>query len=262
MAVRASDWTVVCCVPEGNRDEAVVHAVLAPNPEDEDRGGFSMAIEFGTLCARRVLAVVGAFISLSLTPALASAPAASPSIADLREQDVPPYSPVSPADPIVGRIEIPRVGVSAVILQGVDDATIRRAVGHFPETPMPDQQGNMALAAHRTTDFYGLRHIRVGDAVTVTSPHGTFHYRVESAWVVSPKDVSVLDASPEKVLTLITCFPFDYQGSAPERFIVRARSLDPPVAPKLPALSRLPAPVPLIDPGFVLLRPTEPKPAT
>jgi sortase A len=217
-----------------------------------------MAIELGTLRARRVFAVVGAFLSLSLTPALASAPAASSSTADLREQDVPPYTPVSPTEPIVGRIEIPRVGVSAVILQGVDDATIRRAVGHFPETPMPDQPGNMALAAHRTTDFHGLRDIRPGDLVSIVSPKGTFQYEVERTWVVLPEDVSVLDPSREKVLTLVTCFPFDYRGSAPERFIVRARSVDPP--PPAPP-SRLPSPVPLDDPALLLSLTADPHPA-
>ena len=191
-----------------------------------------MAIELGTLRARLAFAVLGAVFSLSLTPTFAGTPTGSSSTADLREQDVPLYAPVAPADPIVGRIEIPRVGVSAPILEGVDDTTIRRAVGHFPETPLPAESGNMALAAHRTTDFYGLRHIRIGDEVTITSPRGTFRYVVEKTWVVAPKDVSVLDPSPEKVLTLVTCYPFDYDGPAPKRFIVRARALAPHDGPQ------------------------------
>ncbi|HVN75998.1 MAG TPA: class D sortase [Thermoanaerobaculaceae bacterium] len=156
--------------------------------------------------------------SLAPRPANAGAP--------LREQDVPAYPPVTASDPVVGRITIARVGVAAAILEGVDDATIRRAVGHFPETPLPGDDGNVALAAHRTTDFYGLRHVRLGDEVTVTSTRGTFRYRVERMWVVTPEDVSVLDPAPGKVLTLVTCYPFDYAGSAPKRFIVRARAVD------------------------------------
>ncbi len=144
----------------------------------------------------------------------------------MREEDVPAYPPVSALDPVIGRITITRVGVSAAILEGVDDATIRRAVGHFPETPLPGDDGNVALAAHRTTDFYGLRHVRLGDEVTLTSARGTFRYRVERMWVVTPEDVSVLDPAPGKVLTLVTCYPFDYHGSAPDRFIVRARAVE------------------------------------
>ncbi len=181
--------------------------------------------------ARRIATALGVLVSLSGRGAFAAngpAPGKSP----LREQDVPAYAPVSDRDPVVGRIEIPRVGVSAPILEGVDDATIRRAVGHFPETPLPGGEGNAALAAHRTTDFYGLRHIRLGDEVTVVSARGAFRYRVERMWVVKPEEVSVLDPVPGKVLTLVTCYPFDYDGSAPERFIVRARAVEtPPAAP-------------------------------
>lgn len=146
-----------------------------------------------------------------------------PSIA-YREQDVPEYEPVNPRDHRVGRIEIPRVGVSSTILEGVDFATIRRAVGHFPETPLPDSDGNMALAAHRTTDFRGLQHIRIGDVITITTSSGRFSYEVEKTFVVDPDDTYVLDPTPEKSLTLVTCYPFDYRGSAPYRFIVRARA--------------------------------------
>jgi len=146
-----------------------------------------------------------------------------PSIA-YREQDVPEYEPLNQRDHRVGRIEIPRVGVSSTILEGVDFATIRRAVGHFPETPLPDTDGNMALAAHRTTDFRGLQHIRIGDVITITTSSGRFSYEVEKTFVVDPEDTYVLDPTPEKTLTLVTCYPFDYHGSAPYRFIVRARA--------------------------------------
>ena len=114
----------------------------------------------------------------------------------------------------------------------MDDRTIRRAVGHFPETPLPPVAGNVALAAHRTTLFYGLRHIRIGDTITLTTPKGEFRYTVERTWVVDPADVSVLDASTDRILTLVTCYPFDYEGSAPKRFIVRAHAV--PIAQPAP----------------------------
>jgi LPXTG-site transpeptidase (sortase) family protein len=123
---------------------------------------------------------------------------------------------------VLGRIEIPRVGVSAVIREGVDDVTIRRGVGHFPTTPLVYEGGNTALAAHRTTDFRGLRNIRTGDKVTVTTPNGTFRYVVRRTFVVRPEEVWVLGPTAGPALTLVTCYPFDYHGPAPERFVVRA----------------------------------------
>ncbi len=189
--------------------------------------------------APRLLSVVSVIVALGIGIAAAGghrtspleAPEAAPgrgseggpSLA-YREQDVPEYEPVNERDHRVGRIEIPRVGVSATILEGVDFATIRRAVGHFPETPLPDTDGNMALAAHRTTDFRGLQYIRIGDVITITTPSGRFSYVVETTFVVDPEDTYVLDPTAEKTLTLVTCYPFDYHGSAPYRFIVRARA--------------------------------------
>ncbi len=162
-------------------------------------------------------------------PARAATSPASRTGNTVREQDLGSFPRVSPSEHWLGRIEIPRVGVSAPILEGVDDCTIRRAVGHFPESPLPSETGNVALAAHRTTLFYGLRHIRIGDKITLTTPKGAFRYAVERTWVVDPTDVSVLDPSTARLLTLVTCYPFDYEGSAPKRFIVRAHAI--PVAP-------------------------------
>jgi sortase A len=180
---------------------------------------------------RRPPVLAGAFVVVALASAVAAAPPEAAAVTDGREQDVPRYDAVAPGEPEVGRIDIPRVGVSAVILEGVDYKTIRRAVGHFPHTSMPDQSGNMALAAHRTTQFYGLRNIRIGDDVTITSRRGASHYQVEKLWVVNPEDVSVLDPSAETVLTLVTCFPFDFHGAAPQRFIVRARAIEAAAQP-------------------------------
>lgn len=186
-------------------------------------GGTKVAVDLA-----RALVLIGVALLMNAAPAGAATPAAPRTVDALREDDSGSFEPVSPAEHALGRIEIPRVGVSAPILEGVDDRTIRRAVGHFPETPLPRAAGNMALAAHRTTLFRGLRHIRVGDEITITSPEGAFRYTVERTWVVDPTDVSVLDRSAERILTLVTCYPFDYQGSAPKRFIVRAHAL--PVA--------------------------------
>lgn len=132
----------------------------------------------------------------------------------------PPRAPV-PGE-LVGRIEIPRLGVSALVITGDDARTLRRAVGHLPDTPLPWQSGNSALAGHRDTFFRPLQRVRPGDEVRLTTPHGTLQYRVQRRLVVEPDALWVLDRAPETDLTLITCYPFDAVGPAPRRFIVQA----------------------------------------
>jgi sortase A len=131
---------------------------------------------------------------------------------------------------LLGRIEIPRVGVSSLVLEGVAGSTLHRGVGHIPGTPLPQLPGNVGLAGHRDTVFRGLKDIQKNDLITVETLEGTYRYAVDWARVVDPGDVAVLGVSNRPELTLVTCFPFYYVGSAPERFIVRARLLDGPAA--------------------------------
>ena len=128
----------------------------------------------------------------------------------------------------LGRIEIPRVGVSAVILDGVEGRTLRRGVGHVPGTAYPGGSGGrIALAAHRDTFFRNLRFVRAGDTVRLTVPGLTAVYQVERTEVVKPWQTEVLQPVDDDVLTLLTCFPFTYLGRAPDRFVVQARRVDP-----------------------------------
>ena len=124
---------------------------------------------------------------------------------------------------VVGRVELPRLGVSTLVLQGISPLTLRRGVGHIPGTPLPQEGGNVGLAGHRDTVFRALQDVRRGDAAVLTTPAGTYRYEVEWTRVVEPEEVSVLAASAEPELTLVTCYPFHYIGAAPQRFIVRAR---------------------------------------
>ncbi len=123
----------------------------------------------------------------------------------------------------LGRIEINRVGLSAMVQAGISERTLRRAVGHIPGTPLPGQRGNVGLAAHRDTFFRGLRHVRHNDEIKLTTLNGAYSYRVETMRVVEPKQIEVLAAADHDVLTLVTCYPFNFVGTAPKRFIVRAR---------------------------------------
>ena len=102
---------------------------------------------------------------------------------------------------------------------------MRRAVGHIPGTPLPGQQGNVAIAGHRDTFFRALRNIRKDDEITLATLDGSYRYRVDSTKVVEPEDTQVLDDSHDKILTLVTCYPFDFVGVAPKRFIVRAHRI-------------------------------------
>jgi len=123
---------------------------------------------------------------------------------------------------LVGRIEIPRLGVSAIIRAGSDASTLKLAVGYIPGTALPGENGNVGLAGHRDTFFRKLRNIGPEDEIRVTTRNGVFNYVVQRTNIVNPKDVWVLNPTTQPVLTLVTCYPFYYVGSAPQRFIVRA----------------------------------------
>jgi len=123
---------------------------------------------------------------------------------------------------LIGRIEIARLGVSVVIIEGTDKPTLRRAAGHIAGTAMPGQRGNVGIAGHRDTFFRPLRNVQRNDIVTLTTPGADYRYRVVSIKIVRPSEVAVLNPDGNEILTLVTCYPFYFVGPAPNRFIVRA----------------------------------------
>jgi sortase A len=122
----------------------------------------------------------------------------------------------------LGRIEISAIGLEVMILEGTGVETLRRGVGHIPGTAQPGQAGNVAIAGHRDTFFRGLRNIQKDDEIVLTTLQGSHRYRVESTQIVESEDIGVLNDSDDAILTLVTCYPFYFVGSAPQRFIVRA----------------------------------------
>jgi sortase A len=134
-------------------------------------------------------------------------------------------APPAPEGTLLGRIEIPRLGISSLVMEGVDGTTLRRGVGHIPATALPRAAGNVGLAGHRDTVFRGLKDVRKGDVITLETLDGTYRYEVDWSRVVEPRDTGVLAVSHDPQLTLVTCYPFYYVGAAPERFIVRAHRL-------------------------------------
>jgi sortase A len=131
-----------------------------------------------------------------------------------------------PASPPLAVLRIPRIGLEVAVLQGTDDFTLNRAVGHIADTARPGTDGNSGIAGHRDGFFRGLKDIVPGDVIELETLDGSEVYRVERTWIVDPEDVSVLDPTPTRSLTLVTCHPFYFIGSAPQRYIVRAVRTD------------------------------------
>lgn len=138
----------------------------------------------------------------------------------------PPDRPPSVANNgLVGRLAIPRLHLSAMVREGVEEDTLSLALGHIPSTALPGEKGNIGVAGHRDTLFRRLRDIHVNDLIRFETVGGSHTYQVENTRVVRPQDVSVLKAGSYPELTLVTCYPFYYVGSAPDRFIVKAREV-------------------------------------
>jgi sortase A len=127
-----------------------------------------------------------------------------------------------PAPVPLAVLRIAKIRLEVPVLPGTDDGTLDRAVGHIEGTAAPGAAGNVGIAGHRDSFFRGLKDIAPGDLIEVETLRERHEYRVVRTWVVDPKDVSVLETMSSASLTLVTCHPFYFIGSAPNRFIVRA----------------------------------------
>jgi sortase A len=135
-----------------------------------------------------------------------------------------PHLPKAERDPLlIGKLESPRIGLSVMLREGVDDVTLRRAAGHVLSTALPGEPGNLVILGHRDTFFRNLRDLKQGDAMTVSTTRGRFIYEIESIQVVEPDSINLTAPTTESLATFITCFPFNYVGPAPRRFVARAR---------------------------------------
>lgn len=136
----------------------------------------------------------------------------------------------APAPLPLAVLRIPKVRLEVAVLPGTDDFTLNRAVGHVEDTALPGTDGNSGIAGHRDGFFRGLKDIGPGDAIELETLRGKEVYRVERIWVVDPEDVSVLDPTRTRSLTLVTCYPFYHVGPAPQRYVVRAVRAHTPAA--------------------------------
>jgi sortase A len=128
----------------------------------------------------------------------------------------------SAPEPYLGRLDIPRLDLSVMLLEGVDDSTLRFGLGHVPGTALPGGSGNIGIAGHRDTFFRGLAKIRKDDKITLKTLQTDYRYVVDTVRIVNPDDVAVLDDTGSPRLTLVTCYPFYLVGPAPRRYIVQA----------------------------------------
>lgn len=192
------------------------------------------------------------FLAGGESPAIPAPPPSAPSNSE-------PAMPLLAEGSVLGRVSIDRLNLSAMVRQGVTAKTLSEAVGHVPSTALPGQPGNFAIAAHRDTLFRVLKDIRRDDLVTFQSDSGTFTYKVLATKIVKPSDVSVIrpdggglianaDPGRDKLLTMITCYPFYYVGSAPKRFIVEASLVKSDASASPPGNLERPIPRPVVRP--------------
>ena len=139
--------------------------------------------------------------------------------------------PAPSAGTLIGRLDAPTVKMSATVLEGSDDGTLSRGAGHIEDTPFPGEAGNVGIAGHRDTVFRPLRHIQVGDPLELKTADRLFKYKISKTIIVGPDDVYVLDPTEKPTLTLVTCYPFDFIGHAPKRFIVQAQLVSDEAGP-------------------------------
>lgn len=135
--------------------------------------------------------------------------------------------PIKSGD-VLGRMDIPRLGISVAVLQGTSSRTLRLGAGHMEGTPLPGTPGNSGIAGHRDTFFRELRNIRDHDEIQIQTATGLVRYQVDWVKIVGPEDTTVLTGKArESTLTLVTCYPFYFVGPAPNRFVVHARQDQP-----------------------------------
>lgn len=124
--------------------------------------------------------------------------------------------------PALALLRIQKINLEVPVLEGTDDLSLNRAVGHIAGTPKPGEDGNVGIAGHRDGFFRGLKDVSTGDSIEIVTPNGVDTYRVDEITVVDPTNVSVLGPRAKPSITLVTCYPFYFIGSAPQRYIVKA----------------------------------------
>jgi LPXTG-site transpeptidase (sortase) family protein len=202
----------------GNRDKLIRLAACACLLV---AGGLAGAAAWWWVEWRAERAERAAWQNRQAAAAKAAAAAPAPAVAAVR-----PPLPYPRHGSSLGRFEVPALKMSWVVLEGTDDRTLERGIGHIEGTAIFGESGNIGIAGHRNTHFRKIEWIRLGDEILLGTKRETFRYRVDYIKLHQPTDVDVLAPSHGPAVTLVTCFPFEYVGSAPLRLIVRAVAVD------------------------------------
>lgn len=152
-----------------------------------------------------------------------AASAETVSLPDEAEEDSAVLYPVRPEKgDNIGNLMIPKIGAELPIFHGTDEDELVKGVGHFAGSVLPGENDNSVLSGHRDTVFRELGDVEKGDLLIVETSAGTFTYKVRKTRIVDADDRTVIVPKPKATLTVSTCYPFDFIGSAPERFILFA----------------------------------------
>jgi sortase A len=137
-----------------------------------------------------------------------------------------PGQPAPAPDQMLTRVVIPKIGLDAIVVEGASRKALSAGPGHMKETAMPGETGNAVITAHRDTFFRHIYELVKGDQIQVRRSGRVFTYAVTGKRIVLPEDVSVIKATPDPQLTLITCYPTYYIGPAPKRLVVFSKLVD------------------------------------
>jgi sortase A len=168
---------------------------------------------------------------------------ATPNFSLWSDQRVKAYqmSLVKRFSPAIAILRIPKIHVEVPVMEGTDDLILNRGVGHVVGTANPGESGNVAIAGHRDGFFRGLKDMSLGDTIGISTMERAETYVIDRITIVDRTDVSVLGPRPQASMTLITCYPFYFIGSAPKRYIVQASIVDSAPANR-PENARRPVP--------------------
>ncbi|TYS62043.1 class D sortase [Bacillus infantis] len=140
-----------------------------------------------------------------------------------------PIIPVFKTGDIIGILEIPALKAELPIIEGTDEEELEKGVGHYAGTVFPGQKDQILLSGHRDTVFRKIGELKMGDELVVKMPYGDFTYEIIDSFIVDADDTTVIKpTAPEEILTLSTCYPFYFVGSAPERYILTAKRVEAP----------------------------------
>lgn len=140
-----------------------------------------------------------------------------------------PIIPVFKTGDIIGILEIPALKAELPIIEGTDEEELEKGVGHYAGTVFPGQKDQILLSGHRDTVFRKIGELKMGDELVVKMPYGDFTYEIIDSFIVDADDNTVIKSTaPEEILTLSTCYPFYFVGSAPERYILTAKRVEAP----------------------------------